>query len=355
MDQKPYTVSELANNSSFIRWARGNSDIEETRQWDRWIKADEKNRDLALKAQKIITGFSFEAPGLSHMEEDWSRVRDSITQKQSRTPSARRRIRKRTDVFALFVKVAALVLIISLAGLSLFMYQEQEVTEQGVAVQIIETAYGEKKTINLSDGSTIILAAGSQLSYKENWLSQPVKQLSLEGEAYFSIAPKESEGRPKFVVKTADGTVAVWGTQFTVAAYEEGTEVVLQAGEVRVGISGLNERREMTMEPGDRVRFQKSVQEFRHTRVNPRVYTSWTSNQLFFDDTPLSVLMNRIHRTYGVKVEVESPQLLDMELSGAVDFRSLDSLIAAVGEVLGISMIQSGDKIIIKKTQLITN
>lgn len=349
MDQRPYTVRKLANAPSFIRWVEGNSDIEETRQWDRWIKADESNRAIALKAQKIITGFSFEDPDLSHMEEDWQSVQSVILQKQHNIPSYHSPGSKRTDGFALFLKVAALILIISSAGLSLYLYQEPEVTEQEVAVQVIKTGYGEKKTINLSDGSTIILAAGSQLSYKENWLSQPVKQLSLEGEAYFAIAPKKSKGHPKFVVETADGTVAVWGTKFTVATYGVGTEVVLQEGEVKVGISGLNKQREVTMRPGDMVRFQKSTQEVWRAKVNPRIYTSWTSDQLFFDDTPLSVLMDRIHHTYGVEVEVENPQLLDMQLSGAVDFRSLDSLIAAVDEVLDISIVKSGNKVIIKK------
>ncbi|MCC5906226.1 MAG: DUF4974 domain-containing protein, partial [Balneolaceae bacterium] len=72
-------------------------------------------------------------------------------------------------------------------------------------------------------------------------------------------------------------------------------------------------------------------------------------DHLYFDQTPLSYLAERIERTYGVDVEVEDPSLLDLKLSGAVDFFTLDALIHAVSEVLDIRIRQINDRILIEK------
>src|SRR5699024_10800578 len=127
------------------------------------------------------------------VDKEWQDIKDAITQPQNSSQPVYKPGRKRADVFSLFIKIAALILIISSAGFSFYLYKQNEEVQQEIAVQEIKTAYGEKKTIHLSDGSTIVLAADSYLSFEENWLSQPVKELYLEGEAFFSIVPEKSK------------------------------------------------------------------------------------------------------------------------------------------------------------------
>src|SRR5699024_3945439 len=116
------------------------------------------------------------------------------------------------------------------------------------ATSTIKTVYGQKKTINLPDGSKIILGAHSQLTYKDDWLDQPLKKISLEGEAFFDIAPKKKD-RPKLVVQTHGGTVSVWGTRFTVNTHNSRTQVVLDEGEVK--IETRHKDAEATLKPGE--------------------------------------------------------------------------------------------------------
>lgn len=354
-DQK-FTQGELVDNPSFIRWATGQAGAREAAQWDLWVEQTRENRDLALKAQRIVTGVTFEPAVSGEREADWKQVKQQILAKHKAENISHSKDRTR-DSLSIFLKVAAILLIAAISGgIALYMQQSTQMEEvQPIAVHTVSTSFSEKKTISLSDGSEIILASGSVLSYKENWLQQPTQRVRLlKGEAFFSIQPDEdgNSSIPRFEVETEDGTTSVMGTRFTVSTYGTGTQVVLEEGEVRVTVSRVDEDQPLTtiLAPGEMATWGKDHSGIEMTEVNPRVYTSWTSNQLFFDDTPLLNLVHRIERTYGVNVEIKDTELLEMKLSGAVDFHSLEALIDAVSDVLNISITQIDDTVIIGKT-----
>ncbi|SMO69926.1 FecR family protein [Fodinibius sediminis] len=353
MKDKEYTIDELINNPSFALWVEGDLNERQAERWNLWVKKSKKNRELAIRAQQKISGYAFKRPALPDVQREWARVRaDVVPEKQSIGSTRVKQVRKgrSRDYFSLFLKVAAVLLVGLFVGYAAYMYQDPAAVEEPVAVQRVQTNYAEKKTINLSDGSTIILAANSELSYKENWLDQPVKRVVLKGEAYFDIAPKEKKGSPKFVVETDDGTAAVWGTRFTMDTYGTGTRVVLAEGEVRIlPENNTGNEETTTLEPGELVRFHGESSHIELKKVNPAVYTSWSTNELFFDNTPLSVLINRIERTYGVTVEVQDLEMLNRTLSGSVDFRSLNGLTDAVAGIFGFQIHQTGETLIIKQ------
>lgn len=351
MNHLRYTVEQLLKDPSFVRWANGEVQAAEALKWNRWVAARETNRQTALRAQQIITGINFEQLRLPDVDGEWENVQSDIVERDRPARFYRRHQVPSRDVWSLVWKAAAVVLVAAFSGLALYLYQDPQTQSRHIAVHTVETGYGEKKTINLSDGSTIILGPGSSLSYKENWLSKPAKKVELEGEAFFSIVAEPVKHRPKFVVQTEDGSAAVWGTRFVVATYDEaGTRVVLEEGEVRIRLAeaGSGKKARLTMHPGEMARFTKHTPRIAVKKVNPKVYTSWTSNRLLFDNTPLSELVNRIKRTYGMNVQVQDPDMLDMKLSGGVDFRSLDALIAAASEVMQISITRADNTVIIK-------
>lgn len=355
MKDDNYSVQQLVNDPSFVEWALGNSAGEKADYWNQWIQQSEQNRKKALRAQKEITGLRFTHPRVPDIREEWSRVRQDITGEERGTAAtiARQAKQKRTRVVSYLFKAAAMLLVGAFAGLAIYTYQEPQSAQKQVAIQTIETGFEEKKTLTLSDGSSIVLAAGSQLSYKSNWLDQPVKRVSLEGEAYFSISGQETRDKPKFVVETEDGSASVFGTRFTVDTYGEGTRVVLEEGEVHIDVANTPESEQsgITIKPGEMARFNSSQPQIRLEQVNPAVYTSWTTNELYFDETPFSVLVERIRRTYGKEVIVKDKELLDKKLSGSIDFRSLDGLINAVSEVMEVEIYKTEQTVTIESNQ----
>ncbi len=357
MKNKRRTKSELVKNLSFRRWANGTADRAETKKWDRWISKSEENRETAQQALQEITGLEIATPDLPDVQQEWENVRNQLDAPgtDANDEKNRKKYQKPSSRNWMY-SIAAIMLLGFLVGwLAIPNYspEKKEQSEQ-VAVDTITSDYGEKKTLNLSDGSSITLAAGSKLTYRQNWLSKPVKRLELEGEAYFSIAPSEVEDHPKFVVETEDGDAAVWGTKFTVSTYGEGTQVVLEEGEVRVTVEGLSEgdkENQITMVPGQLLSFRKADRDIAIREVNALVYTAWASNKLVFDDTPVSHLVDRIKRTYDVDVEVESKELMQKKLSGSVNFEDLDSLIQAISEVLEIEITRTDRTVFINGTK----
>lgn len=352
MKDRRYTIDQLLNDPSFIKWTKGELNHRQAKRWNHWVKESEENRKLAIEAQQKISGFSFNGPELPDIQEEWEKVRLEVIQKKElKEGSGSIDTGHKRNSLGVFFKVAAVLLIGSFAGLTAYIYQEPVPDDQPVATRTMQTDYGEKRTINLSDGSQVILAANSKISYKENWLEKPVKRMSLEGEAYFSIAPQEKKGEPKFVIETEDGSASVWGTRFTMDTYGTGTRVVLEEGEVEVlsGKANNDEKATATLKAGQMASFSELSKSIELKEVNPEVFTSWSTNELFFDNTPLSVLVNRIERTYGVEVVVEEQELLQKKLTGSVDFRGLEGLTAAVAEIFKIQIHRSGETLVIKQ------
>src|SRR5690625_2416687 len=58
--RRKYLLHELTVDDSFIRWASGEASPEESRRWDRWVEYSEENRELAIRAQRRITGIRFD-------------------------------------------------------------------------------------------------------------------------------------------------------------------------------------------------------------------------------------------------------------------------------------------------------
>lgn len=338
-------AKQLSKDPSFNRWIKGEGNQAETKKWNRWVQKSERHRRIAKQAQQLAAGLDFKEPELPDIQKEWKRVRsDILGNHQNKRKNADMK-RYSWDITASIFKAAAVLAVVVFAGYASYLYQGSAQAEEKAATSTIKTVYGQKKTINLPDGSKIILGAHSQLTYKDDWLDQPLKKISLEGEAFFDIAPKKKD-RPKLVVQTHGGTVSVWGTRFTVNTHNSRTQVVLDEGEVK--IETRHKDAEATLKPGEQAIFKNGSSGIVLKEVNPKVYTSWfTRNELVFDDTPLSVLISRLEQNFGLETEVEDSTILQKRLSGSVEFQELDSLTAAVSKLLDIQMKRNGDTLII--------
>src|SRR5688572_25678682 len=94
---------------------------------------------------------------------------------------------------------------------------------------VYQTSIGEQRTINLADGSTLILNADSKVRVR---YSEAERTIALEqGQALFKVAKNPS--RP-FVVHSGEASVRAVGTQFDVYRRSTGTTVTVVEGKVAV-------------------------------------------------------------------------------------------------------------------------
>ena len=101
-----------------------------------------------------------------------------------------------------------------------------------------------KKVISLSDGSKIYLNAGSDLSYSKYYDSEN-RKVSLSGEAYFDV----KRGINPFIISTEYAKITVLGTKFNVRSRDDGFEVGVNEGAVKV----QNDLQSMEINQGEQI------------------------------------------------------------------------------------------------------
>jgi transmembrane sensor len=211
-----------------------------------------------------------------------------------------------------------------------------------------QTAFGETRTIILPDGSTVILNGNSSLRYQADWRSAQVREVWLDGEAFFSIA--HLPGHQKFIVNTADNfNVEVLGTTFNVLKREQKTKVVLNTGKIKLNIRPDENREEyLVMNPGELVEFDNISTTYIRRRVNPEAHSSWKSNKMIFENTSLSEILLLLEHTYGLQVEVSDTSLLHQKLNGTIPNENVDVLLEGLSHLFNLQISRNNQKIIIK-------
>ena len=124
-------------------------------------------------------------------------------------------------------KAAAVVALVVGASLASYRYA---VTSQPERQFEVVTAFGQKSSVTLPDGTRIWLNSGSRVSYSSAFNSRS-RTVNLEGEAYFSVARNE---QLPFVVQADGMSVTALGTKFNVKAYANEEEVVATLVEGRI-------------------------------------------------------------------------------------------------------------------------
>lgn len=165
-------------------------------------------------------------------------------------------------------------------------------------VQYYEVVKGEQLKETLPDGSSFVLNAESDLSYrKEDWSNQ--RTLRLRGEAFFEV-----ENGSTFTVATPIGQVQVLGTSFNVFARNGLFEVTCYTGKVAVSVSGISEV--VNLEPGQTVRLTKD-NTFERSEITKN-QPDWTSGVSSFRNVPLQVVLEEIQRQFDLEIDTTKIQ-----------------------------------------------
>jgi ferric-dicitrate binding protein FerR (iron transport regulator) len=198
----------------------------------------------------------------------------------------------------------------------------------------IHTTYGQREKIAFSNGSSIVLNAHSTLTYESNPPAGRPIHVTLQGEAYFATGEHSQPGDTAFTIQTPDGRVSDLGTQFVVSIRDNHTQVILKRGEVSIDQMAGNGGKSVLLHPNQMATFTKNARHIHIKPVNPAVYTSWTTNKLILDHTPLRVVANRLEHTFGVQVVVCRTSLRNQSISGSIKNGNLSVIAGAVAKAL---------------------
>lgn len=161
---------------------------------------------------------------------------------------------------------------------------------------------GKRFQLELSDGTSVHLNAGSSLRYPINFLSEGPRQVFLSGEAYFDV--KEDIINP-FMVNVDELNVNVLGTEFNISAYREDSniDVVLIKGAVSMNSQGDLRDGPTVLMPGQKGSFGKESKNINLDRVNTSLYTSWMQGHLVFREVTFDNILTKLERHYNIEIE----------------------------------------------------
>ncbi|GAA5521036.1 FecR domain-containing protein [Aliifodinibius salicampi] len=350
MKESDYSFEELIHSESFQNWVKGQAEPEEKKYWDDWVAKASENRLLAMRAQKRIAGFSIKPTSNPNRAKVWRNLQKHIPGKKDHNLKSKS-ISSSNDRLQWFFRAAAVFLLVASTALAIhFMYEpapgKQE--DQLVRKEVI-TKYGERKTIKLNDGSSIILNAHSNLVYSVDPGDSNAVEVFLDGEAHFSVEKRGNPEDSPFKVRTSGGYVKVMGTEFVVSTRNQDTQVVLEEGSVALTPMNSGNREMTIMKPGELAEFNADSKSIKTRLVNTDVYSSWTTYQLVFDKTPLDEVMDRLENTFGVKVVVRQADLYERTISGAIDNSSLEVITSALSNTLDTPIIVKDDAVYVDK------
>ncbi|NJN28822.1 MAG: hypothetical protein HC819_24020 [Cyclobacteriaceae bacterium] len=169
--------------------------------------------------------------------------------------------------------------------------------------KVMKTQKGQQAIVVLVDGSRVILNAESQITYSD-FLSDSVRKVELQGEAYFEIA--EDKSKP-FLVQTPQITTMVLGTRFNVRAYQESSKSVvsLVEGSVEVmdNLGSSTQRDKVLLRPNQQVEFNNTSGFSAKKAFDTRAVIGWKDNVLYFDRSTLDDVLSTLKRRYGVEIK----------------------------------------------------
>lgn len=337
-------AADLALDEDFIQWVKAptpQSDL----VWENWLQQNPFQREQVEEARQIVLLLSKDEDELHAHELDamWQGLNHAIETDNAGKAGGARMVSlgfwQKNRVLAVAASVSILLLLSAF-----FVYRSMQPGTVTYA-----TAYGEKRSIQLPDGSVVVLNGNSAISFAEHWSGNEARSVQLEGEAFFEVTHKENE--QKFVVETKDGVrVEVLGTAFGVSSRGTRNRIVLASGKVRLNYEQGNEEKQLVMKPGELVEMAGNTADMTRKNVRTELYTSWKDNKVIFDNTSLREVATMLEEVYGYEVTMEGASLAEMKLTAQLDDRGLENVLATVSETLGVTIEKQNQEITISLT-----
>ena len=236
------------------------------------------------------------------------------------------------------------------------------------------TAVGQQKTLDLPDGSTIVLNTDSQL--KVDYTNRHRNIRLMKGEAYFDVAKNPDQ---PFRVYAGGGRVQAVGTAFNVYLQDDGLNVFVTEGSV--ALASLRVSKDLRQRPqlarnqqgssriddyvntqseelgvldagqavtlGKELNSAEAIETVRQTLIESvntmderelKRRQSWRDGLLVFSGETLEQVVEEISRYTTVSIEITDPQVRQIQIGGRFKAGDLDNMFMALEANFGLEV-----------------
>ena len=222
--------------------------------------------------------------------------------------------------------------------------------EQGISS--IVTKNGNRTKIVLPDGSQVWLNAGSNLDYNNSVFNKNLREVTLNGEAYFDVT--RDPDKP-FIIHTKKMDIKVLGTVFNVRSYgnEKIAEASLIKGSIEVTLKDRKDQK-IVLKPNEKISIanEEPKAEPKQNKITlaknnispvPQIVVkelkpnptyniigeiAWTQNKLYFEDENLEDIALRMERWFGKKVTIANESLKTVHYTGNFESETMEEVLS---------------------------
>ena len=228
-------------------------------------------------------------------------------------------------------------------------------TPGAVTALHFETRHGEQQTHHLEDGSVLRLNTDSAVTIRYTKTERLV--MLTAGEAEFEVAPITD--RP-FRVSAGPAEVVDLGTKFDVRLEDSSTLVTVVEGRVAVGQSpaaqtgGTNSNPEhppvlVQLKAEEQLRVTPDNWPATPVPADAQRATAWLRRQIMFDNEPLECVASEFNRYTSKQIEITSPELRSMKISGVFATDNSAAFIAFLRSLEGVRVDVTATRIIVSQ------
>ncbi|MFD1873178.1 FecR family protein [Hymenobacter bucti] len=269
-------------------------------------------------------------------DELWQRIAAEVG--PAMLVAARLRARRWPTV----LRVAAAVIPLGVGSFAFWYSQDQQV----------RTAYGEIKTVDLADGTQVVLNGNSSLTYQRGW-GHRTRQVWLRGEGFFRVAhlnqdTAQVQPGERFVVHCRGLNVEVLGTTFNVNDRPGKVNVGLVTGKIRLTTALPNQPpTALTLAPGDYVEYAARRISAPRRLAHPEHLTTWSRRQFSFTNARLGDILKTLQDAYGYQVTYAHPEAANLQIEGEINVAGVAELLETVSASLHVRIAQQGHHLVV--------
>lgn len=194
------------------------------------------------------------------------------------------------------------------------------------------TGIGERRTVVLADGSSLILDSATSLDIEYGAKERRI--VLRDGQIFVTVKPDAAR---RFVVEAEGGTVRALGTAFNVRIDDAGVRVAVTEHAVRVAYGPV---KRVDIREGQGVGYARGGGIGVPRPVDPRDVTAWTHGRIVFDNKPLGDVVRDVARYQRGSVVFTDSTLKDLTVTGVLDTDDPDAFFAALELTLPVQVIQ---------------
>ena len=187
-----------------------------------------------------------------------------------------------------------------------------------IASNFLTIPRGGQFSLNLEDGTKILLNSDSKIKYPVKFIKGKKRQVELlYGEAFFDVSSSQNNNGSEFIVSTKTQKINVLGTKFNIKAYSEDDIITTTLVEGKVKVE--NGENQILLFPNQQSKVDSNSTVINVSDVDVSQQISWINGLFSFNDTSLEDIMQTLSRWYDLEFIFKSANQKGFIFSGILE------------------------------------